>query len=92
MSYQYRAVEEFWKNFYALPNHQKESVREKWKVFKLDPFHPSLGTHQIRRLSALAKHTIYSVVIEKNGDLRVLFRLDGDTITTLDVGSHALYK
>ena len=92
MSYQFRTIEKFWKNFYALPNYQKELVREKWQIFKVDPFEPSLGTHQIRRLSALAKHTIYSVVIEKNGNLRVLFRIDGGVVTTLDVGTHDLYQ
>src|ERR1700730_4330462 len=35
-----------------------------------DPFDPSLSTYQISRVSALAKHTVYSVVIAKNGDLR----------------------
>ena len=90
MSYQYEVTEKFWKNFYKLPDSQKESVREKWKVFKLDPFATSLGTHQIHRLSALAKHPIYSVVIE--GNLRVLFRIDVNTITTLDVGTHDLYQ
>ena len=91
MSYaRFKATEKFWKNFHALPNDQKELVRKKWQIFKVDPFEPSLSTHQIRRLGALAKHTIYSVVIE--GNLRVLFRIDGNIVTTLDVGTHALYR
>jgi hypothetical protein len=90
VSYQFRAVEEYWRNFYALPDRQKELVRQKWEIFKVAPFHPSLGTHKIHVLSARAKHTIYSVVIE--GNLRVLFRIDGNVITTLDVGTHALYQ
>jgi hypothetical protein len=61
LSYQFRATEKFWKNFHDLPNNQKELVRQKWQIFKVDPFEPSLLTHQIRRLSAKAKHTIYSV-------------------------------
>lgn len=89
MNRQYRATEKLWKSFYSLPAPQKESVREAWSVFKDDPFHPSLGTHEIHALSARAKHTIYSVVIE--GDLRVLFRIDGSWITTLDVGTHKIY-
>jgi mRNA-degrading endonuclease YafQ of YafQ-DinJ toxin-antitoxin module len=89
VSYQYRAVEKFWKSFYRLPASQKESVRRVWMVFKTDPFHPSLGTHEIRALSARAKHTIYSVVIE--ADLRVIFRIDDSWVTTLDVGTHTIY-
>ena len=89
MNYRFRAVEKFWKNFYALSPAQKDSVRRAWDVFKADPFRSSLGTHEIRALSARAKHTIYSVVIE--ADLRVVFRIDGDWVTTLDVGTHKIY-
>ena len=82
----FKATETFWREFYDLPAAQKQSVRDKWKVFHEDPFHPSLGTHKIHRLSALAKHTIYGVVIE--ADLRVTFRMDGTRVTTLDIGTH----
>jgi hypothetical protein len=90
VNYQYRAVEKFWRNFYRLSDSQKTSVRRAWVLFKSDPFHPSLGSHEIRRLSAFAKHTIYSAIVE--GDLRVLFRIDGGWVTTLDVGTHKLYR
>jgi hypothetical protein len=90
VSYQYRAVEKFWRNFYRLSDSQKASVRRGWDTFQNDPFHPSLRAHEIRTLSATARHTIYSAVIE--GDLRVLFRIDGSWVTTLDVGTHKLYR
>ncbi len=89
MKYQYRAVRKFWKSFHRLSDSQKAAVRRAWLIFKADPFHPSLGTHEIRALSARAKHTIYSVVIE--GDLRELFRIDGAWVSTLDVGTHKIY-
>ena len=89
MIYQYRAIEKFWKSFHRLNASQKASVRRAYNVFKTDPFHPSLGTHEIHALSARAKHTIYSVVIE--ADLRVIFRIDGSWLTTLDVGTHRIY-
>jgi hypothetical protein len=85
VSYQYRAVEKFWRDFYRLTPTQKASVRR-----ERDPFHPSLGTHEIHELSAKAKHTIYSAVIEP--DLRVIFRIDGPWVTTLYVGTHKLYR
>lgn len=90
MKYQYRAVEKFWRNFHALRSEQKESVRRAWQIFKHDPFHPSLRSHEIHELSAQAKHTVYSAVIE--ADLRVIFRIDGSWITSLDVGTHKLYR
>ena len=90
MSYQYRAVEKFWRNFYRLSPKQKASVRQAWETFKSDPFHPTLQSHEIRVLSAKANHTIYSAVIKS--DLRVIFRIDGSWVTTLDVGTHKLYR
>jgi hypothetical protein len=90
VNYQYRAVEKFWRNFYKLRPEQKESVRRAWQFFKGDPFHPSLESHEIHELSARAKHTIYAAVIE--ADLRVVFRIDGSWVTTLDVGSHRIYR
>ena len=90
MSYQFQATDTFRKEFYSLRSEQKEFVRAKWQTFKLDPFHPSLGTHIIWSLSAIARHPIRSVVIE--GDLRVLFRIDGNMVTTLNVGTHKIYR
>src|SRR5437773_8243097 len=74
MNYKNRAVEKFWRSFYNLRREQKESVRRAWQLFKRDPFHRSLGSHEIHELSARAKHTIYAAVME--GDLRVIFRID----------------
>jgi hypothetical protein len=90
VSYHYRAVEKFWRNFYALSSEQKELVRKAWETFKTDPFHPSLRSHEIRVLSAKARHTIYAAVID--ADLRVIFRIDDSWVTTLNVGTHKLYR
>jgi mRNA-degrading endonuclease YafQ of YafQ-DinJ toxin-antitoxin module len=60
------------------------------EIFKRDPFHPSLGAHEIHELSARAKHTIYSAGVE--ADLRVIFRIDDAWVTTLDVGTHKIYR
>jgi len=54
VNYKYRAVEKFWRNFYKLRPEQKESILRAWQVFKGDPFHPSLGSHEIHELSARA--------------------------------------
>lgn len=90
MSYKYKAAEEYWRNFYELSSEQKAAVREAWKVFKEDPFHPSLKSHKIHKLSAVAGETVYSAVIQS--DLRVLFVLRGNLVYTLDVGTHDIYK
>lgn len=90
MSYKYKATEQYWKSFYELPAHQKESVRSAWKTFKMDPFDPSLKTHKIHKLSAEAGQPVYSVVVE--GDLRVIFLIKSGVVVTLDVGRHDIYK
>ncbi len=90
MTYNFRAAEQFWKSFHALPDIQKESTREAWQVFKLDPFDPRLRTHKIHSLTALYKRTIYSVTVES--DLRVVFFIEGNTIFTVDIGTHDIYR
>lgn len=86
----YKASETFWKNFHRLSPEGKELVRQAWLIFKVDPFDPRLGTHKIHALSAKAKKTIYSVVIDS--DLRILFYIEADTVFTVDIGSHDIYK
>jgi len=86
VSYSYKASQTFWRQFYALPDSQKESVRAAWKIFKVNPFDERLGTHKIAYLSARAKRAIWSVVIEP--DLRALFYIDSGTVFTIGVGNH----
>jgi len=88
--YRFRATENFWKRFYRLSPGQKASVRRVWTIFKSDPFDSRLGTHKINKLSAQYHKTIYSVVIE--ADLRVIFYLEGATVWTVDIGTHAVYR
>ena len=91
VSYQYRAVEKFWRDFYRLnPSQKGIGSTSMADVQKSNPLHPSFGAHDIHELSAKARHTIYSVVIEAH--LRVIFRIDGSWVTTLDVGTHKLYR
>ena len=90
MKYRYRATEKFWTSFYRLDPHQKESCRNAWQIFKEDPFDSRLRSHKIHRLSARYGRTIYAAVIED--DLRLLFYLEGETITSLIVGTHDIYE
>jgi len=75
---------------FSLRSEQKQLVREKWKIFKLDPFDSRLGTHKIHSLSAQRRKAVWSVVIDY--DLRIVFVIDGDVVTTIDLGSHAIYR
>ena len=73
-----------------MPDRQKASAREVWAIFKEDPFDPRLRTHKIHRLSAIMRQTVYAVVIE--GDLRVVFYIEGDAVISFNIGSHAVYR
>ena len=88
--YTFRASETFWKRFYALSPQQKESVRRTWVIFKVNPLDPRLTTHRINRFSSLHRSTVYAVVVE--GDLRVVFKIMGSEVQTIDVGAHDVYK
>ncbi len=90
MSYTYKAVRRFWRSFDSLSPAQKQSAEAAFKIFKQDPFDPRLRSHKIQRLSAVAGATIFSATVEAN--LRVLFRVDGSVVTTLDIGTHDIYK
>lgn len=69
---------------------RKKSARAAWQIFRGDPFDPRLRTHKINRLSAAWGRTVYAAEVE--GDLRVVFCLDGNTVFTLDIGTHAIYE
>jgi mRNA-degrading endonuclease YafQ of YafQ-DinJ toxin-antitoxin module len=59
-------------------------------TFKQNPFDPRLGSHKIQKLSARYGREIYAAEIE--ADLRVVFYLEGNTVVTVDIGSHDLYR
>jgi len=90
MRYHFRAVERFWICFYRLSSADKALAREAWQIFKEDPFDSHLGTHKIQSLSAYYGRTIYSVRIGE--DLRSTFYVDGNTVVSLTIGTHKIYK
>jgi mRNA-degrading endonuclease YafQ of YafQ-DinJ toxin-antitoxin module len=90
MSYRFKPTRRFWESFYALPPLQKDSTRKAWKIFKENPFDPRLRPHKIHKLSAHFGRTIHAVDVE--GDLRVVFYVEGDAVVTVDIGTHAIYR
>ena len=90
MKYRFKPTQGFWESFYQLSPSQKDSTRRAWKIFKENPFDPRLRSHKIHRLSARYGRTIYAAEIE--ADLRVVFCVDRDTVVTVDIGSHDLYR
>jgi mRNA-degrading endonuclease YafQ of YafQ-DinJ toxin-antitoxin module len=90
VSYHFKASETFWRNFYRLADRQKAVVRQVWKIFKANPFDTRLGVHKIHALSAKSGKTIHALPID--ADLRAVFFVEGDTVFTVDIGTHAIYR
>ena len=90
MVYRYIAQPQFWRNFKKLPREQWASVRRAWQIFKVDPFDARLGTHKIHGLSAIFNRTVYAVAVE--GDLRIIFYIEGNLVITTNIGSHDIYR
>ena len=88
--YHFEALPRFWRSYRKLTAAQQQAAIQAWQIFKRNPFDPRLGTHKIHALFARAKETVYSVVVA--ADLRVIFVLRGNTVVTLDIGTHALYR
>jgi mRNA-degrading endonuclease YafQ of YafQ-DinJ toxin-antitoxin module len=90
MKYRFQAARGFWKSFAKLPERQQTSAKATFKIFKANPFDPRLRAHKINSLSAYYGQTVYAAVIE--GDLRAVFFVEGSTVFTVDIGSHAIYR
>jgi len=90
MNYRFRAARTFWRSWSNLSEVQQRAARQAFPIFKANPFDPRLRAHKIHRLSAQYGRTIYAVDIA--GDLRATFYVEGETIWSVSIGTHDLYK
>lgn len=89
-NFKFKATPQFWKSFNALPPQQQEEAKKTFQIFQKNPSDPSLRVHKINRLSALRKNVVRSIVVGDN--LRAVFEVKGNVITSLDIGTHDIYK
>ncbi len=90
MTYRFRTVPSFRRALSRLSPGQKRSAKATFQIFKCNPFDPRLKTHKIHKLSAAYGKTIYAVCVE--ADLRAVFFVEGDTVWSVDIGTHAIYR
>ena len=90
MKYRFRATRAFSRSFGKLPAQQQRRAREAFLIFKQNPFDSRLDSHKIQKLSARYGRVVFAAEIAAN--LRVVFYIDGDTVVTIDIGSHDLYR
>ena len=90
MKYRFCATRAFWRSFGKLPAQQQRRAREAFLIFKQNPFDSRLDSHKIKKLSARYGRVVFAAEIAAN--LRVVFYIDGNTVVTIDIGSHDLYR
>jgi len=76
--------------FRKLSLRQQTKARQAFAIFKQNPFDRRLRSHKIHKLSARYGRIIYAAEIET--DLRVVFYIEGTTVVTVEIGSHAVYR
>lgn len=83
---QSKVMRRFWKLFWELPAEVRKQAEEAYKLFKRDPYHPSLDFKQVVAFDS----TIYSVRIGRS--YRAMgVRNPNDRIVWYWIGSHAEY-
>jgi hypothetical protein len=80
----------FWREYESLSAEKRKAADAMFVRFKKNPFAEGLGTHKIVRLSALHKEPVWSVPIL--GNLRALFVIRGETVLSISIGDHSIYK
>lgn len=80
----------FKKSFDKLTEDQQKKAKKAFRIFKKNPFDPSLKSHKIHKLSSRNNQTVYGLHIE--GDLIVVFITKDDQVISLDIGTHDIYK
>jgi hypothetical protein len=90
MNYRFRAAKSFWRSWSKLSADQQQAAREAFPIFKQNPFDSRLRAHKIHRLSAHYGCTIYAVDIA--ADLRAAFYVEGETVWSVSIGTHDIYK
>ncbi|PIY78821.1 MAG: type II toxin-antitoxin system mRNA interferase toxin, RelE/StbE family [Parcubacteria group bacterium CG_4_10_14_0_8_um_filter_35_7] len=77
---------QFFKSYKFLDGNIKRKAEIKEKIFRINPFHPSLKTH---KLSGKLKNQWSFSVDDKH---RILFEFDNDDVIFFDIGAHEIYK
>ena len=81
-----RRTKRFKDLFDALPDQAKRQARESYRLFRMNPRHPSLQFKQIGKRDP----SIYAARVGSH--LRVIGFLEGDMVTWFWIGSHEDYN
>ncbi len=77
----------FKKSLKDVPRHIADKLEKKKKIFRQNPFHPSLKTHKLK--GRLKDYYSFSV----NYSYRVIFKfMDEGKALFVNIGTHEVYK
>jgi len=88
--YVFKTTPAFKRALESLNGTQRTQADAAFKIFKADPFDPQLRPHKINKLTSRYRRTIHSVTIA--GDLKAVFYVDGNSVVSVDIGTHDIYK
>lgn len=74
---------DFVRDFKKLPPKTKEKFYERLSFFKKDEFNPALNNHSLK-----GKYLGYRS-INVTGDLRTIFKKNGDKVMFMEINSHS---
>jgi mRNA-degrading endonuclease RelE of RelBE toxin-antitoxin system len=77
---------QFKKSSLRLPKEIQKKAQSRTKIFKENPFHPSLDTHKLH--GRLKEQWSFCV----KGQYRLLFIFDNNDVIFLDIGPHNIYN
>ena len=77
---------QFNRSFQRLPKDIQQKTKERVKIFKENPFHPSLDTHKLH--GKLKEQWSFCI----KGQYRIIFVFDKNDAVFLDIGPHDIYK
>jgi mRNA-degrading endonuclease RelE of RelBE toxin-antitoxin system len=90
VKYRFRAAKSFRRALAKLSPEQRRLAAAAFKVFKQNPFDARLRPHKIHKPSAAYGKTIHSIEIA--GNLRAVFYVEGQTVWSVDIGDHRIYR
>jgi len=73
----------FEKRYRKLPRSVKESAKEKERLFREHPFHPSLETHKLNGKD----RAVWAFSVNRKYRIKFIFLMDGHVLF-LDIGTH----
>lgn len=82
-----RIYQQFEKNYKKIPQKVKDRAVAKERIFRENPFHPTLKTHKLHG----KEKEIWAFWVDQKYRIKFIFLEDG-VVLFLDIGTHDIYE